>query len=193
MANYKRAYEFCKFWEGGKSKDKDDAIAAKGIPKELNGYHTNKGLTWGTYKDNARAVYNVAPTPDHFLKLTDADIEALLVRVFWNPIRGNEIESEQVAAAILDWKFNSGDYAILHLQKALNKLGANLVEDKMFGLRTLAAINAADPEKLFKEINSRRKEFYRIVCDPKRGGKVHPKMLQGLLNRVDALEKTFTF
>ena len=60
MANYKKIMPFVRKWEGGLSNNKSDNASKNPSPCEYNGkkgWHTNKGVTWTTFKGSANLGY----------------------------------------------------------------------------------------------------------------------------------------
>lgn len=72
-----------------------------------------------------------------------ADMVRHFYRVqFWNPICGDEIQSQEVAQAIFDFHVNAGAVA-----RKLAQLVVGATPDGAFGPVTIGKINAFDPEK----------------------------------------------
>lgn len=59
---------------------------------------------------------------------------------YWDKVRGSEIKSQLIANFVADMKSSGG--GVKNFQKALNVLGATLIEDGSFGDLTLAATNS---------------------------------------------------
>lgn len=182
-----KSFGFMQKWEGGKSSDPRDTYAAQNLPPELKGVHTNKGVIWQTYKNNCLQIFGKQPTANHFLNLTDAEVMAIFKRLFWDAVNGDQIKSEMVACAIVDWKYNSGYWSITNLQRVLFlRFGKNIVVDGVWGPKTLEAVNSVDPTELFLQYTESRKNFYKTGVA---NGAINAAYLQGLLNRVNALQK----
>lgn len=104
---------------------------------------------------------------------------------YWKPVRGDEIEDQQVATKALDMAVNMGvREAIVLCQRALNACTAlELTEDSVLGPRTLGAINACDPLLLLIHLREVCAAFYQHVAT------VRPEMreyLRGWLTRARA-------
>ena len=103
---------------------------------------------------------------------------------FWNPLY-DQINKSDVAFRLFDFGVNSGkNNAIKLLQETLNNhFGNALVEDGIFGMKSLLAINAAD-DNLYDFYNSRIESFYNnlVLNNPN-----DEKFLQGWLNRLEKL------
>lgn len=95
-----------------------------------------------------------------------------------------EIDDQDVANRVLGFSINEGPgEATVVLQRALSSLGAKLADDGRFGPTTLAAVNAADPEKLIDALRTFERQFYTHLVQ------VRPELLpcyHGFLNRAHA-------
>lgn len=104
--------------EGETSKDPNDS-AAKCVP--TGKIHTNKGVTYCTYKDKAEKL-GLNPSYESFLKLTDADAAKFLY-VYYMAVNGQEF-ADSLALALTESAWMSGTArAYEHLKKALENLG----------------------------------------------------------------------
>ncbi|MDE2098405.1 MAG: peptidoglycan-binding protein [Patescibacteria group bacterium] len=109
--------------------------------------------------------------------LTVAQAEQIYERDFWNPLY-NAINSQAIATKLLDLAanqdapgFNHPAQAVKTLQRALG-----LEPDGYFGPATLAAVNAANPDKLLPEWRAQCARFYALVLAR------NPKMVYALLS-----------
>lgn len=93
---------------------------------------------------------------------------------FWCNIKGDGIDSQEVATYILDWYVNSGKYAIEHVQALLG-----IADDGIFGNGTLNALNEAG--EILDKIHASRTEYVNKI------GAIHPEFLHGWLNRINNL------
>ena len=116
------------------------------------------------------------------LKIEDA--AEYVYRAWWLPLRLDKIPHHGVARKVLDICFNVGPVTGAKLlQRSLNKEGATLVEDGKIGIKTLAAIERANPIHLVDRLRQIQREHYQ--------GLVHrnprlKKFLKGWLNRAAA-------
>jgi lysozyme family protein len=123
----------------------------------------------------------------------DLDVESLTLdqaeqiyeEQYWSGIRGEEIESQEVAAKLLDMAVNMGIHqAVVLMQRALNVMYLpSLQEDGVCGAKTIAAINACDANLLLPVLRSFCAEFYRHVVAVKPEDQ---KYLHGWLARANA-------
>lgn len=83
---------------------------------------------------------------------------------FWDTICGDQINDQRVANNIYDWEVNSGEGAPA---KASQRI-VGVTVDGDIGPKTVAAINAYDPEKFIEQFKAAREAFYRriVANDP---------------------------
>ena len=106
-------------WEGGFSKNPSDS-AASCVP--AGQYHTNKGVTYCTFKDRAGALGISPVTYERFLNLTDEDAAKFLY-FYYNNVAGSKLP-DSIALAMTEAGWGSGtDRAYKHLYQALSNLG----------------------------------------------------------------------
>ena len=85
-------------------------------------------------------------------------------------------ESNKKALVIFDISVNHGlANAGMMMQRALNKMGNDLVVDKKVGPKTLAALHAADPDEFCDEILKVRENFYHKIVANRPSQKVFLK------------------
>ncbi len=122
--------------------------AFEGMIRNEGGYvlHDVAGERGGmTYAGIAR---NMNPQwPGWALIDAKRDVPAQMVRDFykagyWDPIRGDDIAHQAIAQTIFDFHVNTGKPA-----RTLAQVVVGVTPDGSFGDKTVAALNAADPEK----------------------------------------------
>src|SRR5579864_4507960 len=83
-----------------------------------------------------------------------AEAEKIEEREYWDAIRLADVEDQNVANKLFDMGVNMGvRQAAVYAQRAVNSQGQQLTEDGTIGPKTLAAINAIDPQT-----------FYGLLC-----------------------------
>jgi len=104
---------------------------------------------------------------------------------YWNPICGDEIRDQQVAAKMLDMAVNMGvRQAIVLCQRALNASSTfQLEEDGVLGEQTLAAINQCDSALLLIHLRELCEEFYQQLAAKR---PTTQQYLRGWLSRARA-------
>lgn len=162
MASAYSIIPFIKFWEGGYVNNPADP-----------GGETNKGITYETWKSY------FGDTHSRFIAMSDADWMYIFKKGFWDEIKGDQIRSQKVADAIVNWFWGSGYYAIREVQ---NIVGA--VPDGIMGAESIRLINKMNPDLLFHEITVAESNFYRTIVEANPGLNV---FFKGWMNRLDAL------
>ena len=81
----------------------------------------------------------------------------MLFRSRW---KANQIQSQKIANILVDWVWASGANGIKIPQRLLG-----VAVDGIVGAKTLAAVNAADPDVLFDRIYQARETFLRDITN----------------------------
>ena len=167
MANIELFAPFVFKWEGGFANDPND----KGGP-------TFRGVTLATWK---QIGYDKDPDGE----ITSSDLRLLnkqeivnkvLKPLYWDQWHADQMISQSTANLLVDWVWCSGKWGIILPQRVMHLLPDGIVGDK-----TLQAVNSADPQELFLELQQRRKEYLENIC---RSRRANSKFLQGWLNRL---------
>lgn len=149
MANVNVLLPFILRWEGGFVNDPADAGGA-----------TNKGVTIATWRNVGYDKDGDGDIDVDDLKLiTDADVrDRVLVPHYWNRWKADQIRSQKVANILVDWVWGSGKHGIVIPQRLLG-----VEPDGIVGNKTLAAVNGADPNRLFDAIFAARMKFLNDI------------------------------
>lgn len=95
---------------------------------------------------------------------------------FWDKIKGDELESQEVANALYDFAVNSGvSRAVKSIQELLG-----LKTDGVLGAMSLQAINAQNGKELCNRLCHLRAVFFEKIAQKGQNA----KFLKGWLNRV---------
>lgn len=164
MADYKNLVSETLYHEGGLSKNKADNASAFPVP-DGSGFHTNKGITWGTFVGNAKRLGYVA-TPALFYKMPQNIWLQIFKTDYWDDIKGDQLKSQAVANLLLTIAWMSGDRrAALIAQSTAKKLGKNIDVDGDFGGQTLAAVNSLPEKTFFKTAHAAYFAFLKSLDD----------------------------
>lgn len=168
MADVRKLAPFILKWEGGFVNDPDDLGGA-----------TNMGVTVGTYEAYCQKKGYPKPTIERLKNLTKEEWTEILKTMYWDRWKADLITSQSVANILVDWVWASGVHGIKRPQKLLG-----VTADGLVGAKTIAAVNAADPKKLFDAIKADREKFIDEICKarPK-----NEKYRRGWMNRINDL------
>ena len=138
------------------------------------------GVTIGTYEAYCRKKGYPRPTIERLKNLTKEEWHNIFKSLYWDRWKADGINSQAVANIIVDWVWASGVHGIKRPQKLLG-----VVADGLVGPKTIAALNAADPKKLFDSIKADRAKFIDEICKarPK-----NEKYRKGWMNRINAIK-----
>lgn len=165
MARANRLMPFLLKWEGGFVNDPADAGGA-----------TMKGVTLATF----RKFYGADKTVSDLKAITDAQWLHIFKVGYWDKCRADEINSQSVANALVDWAYNSGVSTAVKKVQALLRI----TQDGIVGPKTIAEINASNTRTLFEAIKAARIEFVENIVKNKPS---QAKFLNGWKNRINAL------
>ncbi len=152
-------------WEGGFVNDPVDAGGA-----------TMKGVTLATF----RKFYGANRTIADLKAITEEQWLHIFKVGYWDKCRADEIKSQSVANAIVDWAYNSGPATAA--KKVQTLVGVTV--DGVIGPKTIAAINSFPPRTIFNHIKNSRTMFVESIV---RNKPSQAKFLSGWKNRINAL------
>lgn len=116
-----------------------------------------------------------------------AEAEKIEEREYWDRMRLAEVENQNVANKLFDMGVNMGVLqAAVYAQRATNSLlagEARLIEDGEIGVKTVAAINGADPITYYQALCELSAAHYRHVAAVNPAQAVN---LQGWMKRAEA-------
>jgi len=168
-------------WEGKTSSYPGDKASAC-YP---GGIHTNKGVTYCTFKKYAESLKIVPVDHDRFLKLTDEEVGRFIYR-FYQMVKGDKF-SDDIALSLTEAAWLSGPgNAAKSLQRAINKLGGKVSVDGAIGPATIDAANKLDQKKLYEAFWADREAFLKSIPNSERWQK-------GWMNRLNSYLSNFPY
>lgn len=161
--NSKTFQDFSKLvsnFEGGLSKDKIDYASKNPVP-DGSGYHTNRGIQWITFKDCAKKVLNVEPTPTNFYALTHTQATKILY-FYAEQMKINQLP-DSIGLFLTDFSWASG---IGGSTKQIQKwfLGFST---GFFGSLTLASLTSNSESQTLEKLYENRIKFNNQLGYPK--------------------------
>ncbi len=154
MADYKQMISWIKKW-GGWSQQGHDRLCFKDPVPDGSGYHTNKGVTWTTFKSLASKLGYTA-TPELFYKMPD-DVWGKIFKIgYWDPIWGDQIKSQGIAETMADWAWGAGPgTAVKNLKKYLG-----VAQTTSMDTATLNLLNSKDEKTFLKGLSDYKLTWY---------------------------------
>jgi lysozyme family protein len=168
MVDYQDLVPFIKKWEGGLTGDPRDTSAAANPapcgndPRYNRPYHTNKGVTWATYRSTIPGA-NCA----EFLEMPDAVFGQIWKKHYWDKVGGNYYSNQAVANAYASWAWGSGVAgANRQMEKFLmERYGYSLTQVSQLQQRIiiLNQLSADDMKGLFDNLVDFRLKFFQSL------------------------------
>lgn len=178
MANARFAAPYIIHKEGGLSRATTDTASKNPAPcsyKGQTGWHTNKGITWSTFKRMAPVV-GYSATCDLFFSMPDDVWFGIFKKGYWDAIGGDQIKSDVIATYATSWVWGGGGRP--ELSEFLNNNGYKTTTKKDSIVQALNDWIAKDEQQLFDKMLDHRAEYFRSLGQPAN--------LKGWLNRLDA-------
>jgi lysozyme family protein len=144
------------------------------------GGETNKGVTMATFQHCSHELLGIDPTSQNLQALTDPQAGIIYRNLYWDKINGDDFPLQELANIVCDFYVNSGTHATVLLQRVLNSMGANLIEDGGIGPASIKALNAMDQVAVYRQYKQGRIAYYQSLAQK------FPQFERGWLNRVSA-------
>ena len=170
-------------WEGGLSSNPNDTASKDPSPCKSNSgrfYHTNKGITWKTFKSLADRLGYKADCAT-FIKMPTSVWNKIYKVGYWDPMQCDKIKSQVVANALASWAWGSG---VTGAKNSAYKFLANEGEAVSNWTQAVAKFNelAKQDEKiLFARLTAHRMKFYQSLGQP--------TFIKGWTNRLNDFVK----
>ena len=144
------------------------------------GGETNKGITMSTFRLCSHELLGLEPTSDNLKALTDGQAGIIYRSKYWQPIRGDDFECQDLANIVCDFYVNAGTHATCLLQQVIRDNKGAVVCDGCIGLGTLKALHALPQDVVYREYKAGRINYYEQL------GKRFPQFVKGWVARVEA-------
>lgn len=148
-------------------------------PDDLGGA-TMCGVTLATFTEYCRRKGYPRPTIVRLKAITYKEWLEILKTMFWDKWKADQINNESVALILVDWVWGSGKYGITIPQRAIG-----VTADGIVGPKTIAAVNARDPKRLFDLIRKERLAYIERICKSR---PTNLKYKRGWLNRLNDIK-----
>jgi lysozyme family protein len=169
-------------FEGKTSKDPRDS-ASKCAPFS-GAYHTNKGITYCTFKSVAPQVGIKPINYERFLKITDSDVSKILYMIYYKSLQGRFMKPE-IAFSMIEIAWASGPkVAAQTLQQALNHLGVKARYTNRIDAETLNLLSKVGVKSLFSAIWNARINWLKQLPSYATFG-------NGWMNRINTFTQRF--
>lgn len=123
------------------------------------GGETNKGVTIAVWKAQGYDKNGDRHIDVKDLKLiSDADAMAIMRKFYWNRWQADKIEDLSIANLLVDFVWGSGAWGIKIPQRVLG-----VMVDGVVGTKTLVAINAQEPKRLFAKLKDARLQYINDI------------------------------
>lgn len=137
---------------------------------------TCKGVTLATY----RAYCGQEKTVKDLQNISFGTWEKIMKDLYWDRVKGDEIENQSLAEIIADWAVNSGLTGVMKMQEVVG-----CKPDGIVGPITLSLINTSDAEQLFDRIWKARQQYYINIVKRNPKKKV---FMAGWMNRLNSFK-----
>jgi len=180
MADYKKIIPFIRKAEGGLSNSKYDYAHYNPSPCEYKGkkdWHTNKGITWTTFKNNATYL-GYEPSCKNFIEMPDEIWNKIFKKAYWDKFDLDNYKSQAIADFIVSvawgsgvwgatkflWKFIKEKYGV-DLGTGKSYLDKQKVENFKKFFNDKVEKEKGD-DKIFNELVKRKEEFLKSLNQP---------------------------
>lgn len=185
-----RLVPFMKRWEGGLSRKTTDTASNNPSPYEHNGvkgWHTNMGVTWGTFESNAsRLGYTV--NKQNFIHMSDKIWYTIMKGAYMEAYDLDKISDlPRIQAVIITWSWGSGTGGsetrlARFIRENWDIDDSNISKEEIIDIfsKKISPLN----EKIwFDKLNDQRQRDFKAMNQPAN--------YNGWINRLNDFRKTF--
>lgn len=184
MANVSNIRPFIQKWEGGLSRNAIDTASAHPAPWPHNGvtgWHTNKGVTYGTFASLAPKLgYTI--TPENFFAMPDHVWDSIYKNGYWDTWYLDKMNSQAIADLIADFSWGSGANGSFQSIRKYLATKNIIVDSRLTAVEALNRLALVNEKQIFLELVQWREKFFRSLSTFSTFGK-------GWLNRLTALKE----
>ena len=163
MADFAAAFVLTMKAEGGYGNDPQDpgGETYKGVARKMHSKWDGWTLIDMMKKEKTFPANLNSNTP------LQKKIEAFYETNFWDKIRGDDIQNQDIAQSIFDFAVNAGPIVSVKLAQRI----VNSKPDGIIGVETLKKINADDPRAFMALFALRKIAHYVSICDTRKESK----------------------
>lgn len=182
---------FIKKWEGGLSNDPSDTASSNPAPcsfKGKSGYHTNKGITWSTFKTHAPR-FGYKADCETFFNMPDDLWFKILTKVYAGAFPLDKIKHlPSIQAVIITWAWGSGvagaERRLANFQREVMGFTSSNITPSQIVENFRSRINPVNEKEWFNKLCDRRLEDFKKMATWSAHG-------NGWTARLNDFRKTF--
>lgn len=144
-----------------------------------SGGPTMCGVTIATYRAYRKKLGYASTTVDDLKAISFKEWRDILKSMFWDRWKADQIDNQAIANILVDFVWGSGVNGIKNPQRILG-----VKVDGIVGPKTLAAVNSADPSKLFASLHKSRLDFVDGIIRRKPS---QSKFIKGWKRRINCI------
>lgn len=141
---------------------------------------TQCDVTLATYTNYCKRKGKPTPTKTKLRNVPFSEWREILKECYWDIWKADQIRAQSIAEILVDWVWGSGAKSISSAQRVIGT-----ESDGKVGVRTLNAINSADPQKLFEQLQNARTEYVNAIVRRNPSQKI---WLKGWVNRINSIQ-----